>query len=105
MVKGFTLTNEESEDADEDDVLMDVYDFLDAGEVEVTVAGKSVKATTSLNKEEELAISFKNPVEIAAKANVEFVVTAKLNSDFDEYGEYIHFVIAKSSDISATDKN
>ena len=105
LVKGFTLTNEESEDADEDDVLMDVYDFLDAGEVEVTVAGKSVKATTSLNKEEELAISFKNPVEIAAKANVEFVVTAKLNSDFDEYGEYIHFVIAKSSDISATDKN
>jgi hypothetical protein len=72
---------------------MDTYDFLDVDSIEVSVAGKTVKANASINKDEELTISFKSDVELSAKENVEFIVSAELNDDFDEYGEYIHFTL------------
>jgi len=102
VVKSITLTNK-AIDGDED-VLMDTYDFLDVDSIEVSVAGKTVKANASINKDEELTISFKSDVELSAKENVEFIVSAELNDDFDEYGEYIHFTLW-TTDVSATDKN
>ena len=93
-VKSFVLKNTSNS--------LDTYDFLDVDSVEVSVAGKTVKATASINKDEELTISFKNEVELASKENAEFVVTTKLNSDFDEYGKFIQF---KVNSITANDKN
>ena len=81
---------------------LNTYDFLDIDSVKVTVAGKTVKATASIDKSEELTVSFKEDVEIAAKQNVEFIITSALNSDFDKYGSTIKF---NMTNISATDKN
>jgi hypothetical protein len=52
-----------------------------------------------------MSISFKDPLELAAREQVQIVVSAKFNSDFEDYGHTIILEIAKSSDVSATDKN
>jgi hypothetical protein len=75
---------------------------LDIDSVEVSVAGETVKANATINKDEELVVTFKKDVEISAKSSVEFVVSAGLNDDFDEYGKQIKF---EMTSISATDKN
>jgi len=94
-LKGFTLTNKNNG-------TLDTHDFLDIDSVKVSVAGETVKATASINKDQELTLSLKNDVEILAKQNVEIIVSAGLNSDFDEYGKTIQF---KVKSITATDKN
>jgi hypothetical protein len=84
---------------------MDIYDNFDVDSIEVTVDGEAVKANADLTKKEELTISFKNSIEIAAKQKVEVVVTTKLNSDFEDYGKKIKLIVKNESDLSATDKN
>jgi hypothetical protein len=95
-VNGFTLT---------DDANMDIYDNFDVASIEVSIDGKTQKATADLTKKEELTISFKNPVEIAAKQKVEVIVSTKFNSDFEDYGKKIRLIVKNESDLSATDKN
>ena len=93
-ISGFTLTDAGN---------LKIYDYFD--EIEVLVAGEAVKATTNVNKDEELTVSFKNAVEIAAKASTEFVVNVTLNDEFDEYGKNVVLSLKNVSDLSATDKN
>jgi len=91
LVNGFVLTNEGD---------LDLKDWLD--DVKVTVDGKSVKSTWSLDKE-ELTISF-DDVEIAQKTSSVFAVSVSLADDFDDFGDAINFQIAKWSDLKATEK-
>ena len=95
-VTGFTLTNTGS---------LDIYDTVDASDVEVTVDGKTVKADVKINKDQEMTISLKDSLELSAKQQVQVVVYTKFNSDFEDYGSTVILEIAKSSDLSATDKN
>jgi hypothetical protein len=95
-VNSFTLTNSGT---------LDIYDNIDADDVEVTIDGKVAKATVSINKDEEMTVSLKDSIEIAAKQQVEVIVSAKFNSDFEDYGNTILLKVASSSDLSATDKN
>ena len=95
-VAGFTLTNSGS---------LDIYDNIDAEDVEVSIDGKAVKANISINKSEEMSISLKESLEIAAKAQVEVIVSASFNDDFEDYGNTVMLKIEKPSDLSATDKN
>ena len=95
-VAGFTLTNSGS---------LDIYDNIDAEDVEVSIDGKTVKANISINKSEEMSISLKESLEIAAKAQVEVIVSASFNDDFEDYGNTVMLKIEKPSDLSATDKN
>jgi hypothetical protein len=73
--------------------------------VEVSIDGKTVKASVSINKDEEMTISLKDSLELAAKEQVQIVISTKFNSDFEDYGNTIILEMAKTSDISATDKN
>ena len=95
-VAGFTLTNSGS---------LDIYDNIDSEDVEVSVDGKTVKANISIDKSEEMSVSLKEDLEIAAKAQVEVIVYASFNDDFEDYGTTIKLQIEKPSDLSATDKN
>ena len=101
LVNSFTLTNTNPSIG----TRLDIYDNIDADDVEVTIDGKTVKANVSINKDEEMTVSLKDSLEIAAKAQVEVIIEASLNSDFEDYGRFVKLAIAKSSDISATDKN
>ena len=95
-VTGFTLTNTGT---------LDIYDTVDASDVEVTVDGKTVKADVKINKDEEMTISLKETLELSAKQQVQVVVYTKFNSDFEDYGSTVILEVAKASDLSATDKN
>jgi CO dehydrogenase/acetyl-CoA synthase delta subunit len=87
------------------DKALDIYDNIDADDVEVSIDGKTVKATVSINKDEEMTIALKDSLELAAKEQVQIIVSAKFNSDFEDYGTYVQLAMDKASDISATDKN
>jgi hypothetical protein len=52
-----------------------------------------------------MSVSLKEDLEIAAKAQVEVIVYASFNDDFEDYGTTIKLQIEKPSDLSATDKN
>ena len=52
-----------------------------------------------------MSVSLKEDIEIAAKAQVEVIVNASFNDDFEDYGNTIMLKIEKASDLSATDKN
>ena len=52
-----------------------------------------------------MSVSLKEDVEIAAKSQVEVIISASLNDDFEDYGKTIQLVVKKASDLSATDKN
>jgi hypothetical protein len=52
-----------------------------------------------------MSISLKESLEIAAKAQVEVIVSASFNDDFEDYGNTVMLKIEKPSDLSATDKN
>ena len=112
LVKGFTLTNlagtkqEDAEDADNnydysDLKQLDVEKYMD--KVVVKVAGKEIKASASINKDDELVISFKEDVEIAAKDNAEFTVEMSFVEDFDAYDSSIVYGIAQASHFNAID--
>ena len=96
LVKGFTLTNNPATWSGK----LDMEEFLD--KVEVSVDGENVKGLKFDVDDDELTISF-NEVEIAAKWNATFAVSISL-ADFDEYGTWAHFGIAKSADFNATEK-
>ena len=93
-VMSFTLTDNDNNAIEYDDYIEDV---------KVTVAGKEVKSSYNINKDDELVINLSN-VELAAKDNLEFVVSVKLADGFDNMWKSVNFYIAKASDISATDK-
>jgi hypothetical protein len=92
LVRGFTLTNSGG-------ISLDKY----ASEVEVTVAGKDQKIAWSINKDDELVISFKDDVEVEAKANAEIVVKASFSEEFDEYNKSIQLYLDENADFSAID--
>ena len=112
LVKGFTLTNlagTKQEDAEDDDnnydysdlKQLDVEKFMD--KVVVKVNDKEVKASANINKDDELVISFKDDVEVAAKENAEFTVEMSFSEDFDAYDSSIVYAIAKDSHFNAID--
>jgi hypothetical protein len=74
-------------------------------DVEVSIDGKDVKASVSINKDQEMTVSLKETLEISAKAQAEVIISTKFNSDLENYGRTIYLKIAKTSDVSATDKN
>jgi hypothetical protein len=84
LVKGFTLSNVSTTNN------VDIRKYLD--NAEVTVDGDKVSASYEVNKDDQLVISFKKDVEVAAKANVEVVVKASLSEDFDDYGKTVHTI-------------
>jgi hypothetical protein len=80
---------------------LDIKKYID--EVEVVAAGKTIKGVRyTVNDDDELDISF-DPYEIEAKGNVTFTVSISL-ADFDEYGDGVQLVVAKSSDVKITEK-
>ena len=95
LVKGFTLSNVSTTNN------VDIRKYLD--NAEVTVDGDKVSASYEVNKDDQLVISFKKDVEVAAKANVEVVVKASLSEDFDDYGKVINLKIAQAPDFNAID--
>jgi hypothetical protein len=97
LVKGFTLSL--TGVAGKNNV--DIRRYID--EVKATVAGEDTSISAEVNKDDQLVVSFKKDVEIAAKENVEFAVTASLSDDFNNYENVIKLNIAESSDFSALD--
>jgi hypothetical protein len=95
LVKGFTLSNVSTTNN------VDIRKYLD--NAEVTVDGDKVSISYEVNKDDQLVVSFKKEVEIAAKDNIEFTVSASLSDDFNNYGNVIKLNIAESSDFNATD--
>jgi hypothetical protein len=93
LVKGFTLSTSAG--------MVDIRKYLDGAEV--TIDGKSVSSSWEVNKDDQLVISLKKDVEVAAKANVEVVVKATLTEDFDDYGKSLTLSIAKTADFNAID--
>jgi hypothetical protein len=94
VVKGFTLTNKA-------DKALDMKEFLD--ELTVTVDSKDVKANYSVNKDDELVVTFKEDVEIAMNKSALFVLSASFK-DFDGYGDAVKYYIADESDFNAVEK-
>jgi ribosomal 50S subunit-recycling heat shock protein len=72
---------------------LDVEKYLD--EITVKVAGKEIKASANINKDDELVISFNNDAEIAAKENVEFTVEASFTEGFDAYDNSVIYAIVE----------
>jgi hypothetical protein len=52
-----------------------------------------------------MTVSLKETLEISAKAQAEVIISTKFNSDLENYGRTIYLKIAKTSDVSAIDKN
>jgi hypothetical protein len=81
---------------------MSAEDFVE--NVVVTANGEKVSGLkTSFNKDDELVVSF-NDVEVAARKNVTFAVSANLGNEFDEYTKTIAYAIQDSDDVSALEK-
>jgi hypothetical protein len=76
-------------------------EFLD--ELTVTVDSKEVKAKATVNKDDELVVSFSEDVEIAMNKSALFVFSASFK-DFDAYGDAVKYEIAKTSDVNAIEK-
>jgi hypothetical protein len=76
ILKGFTFKNAAGDD-------MDLRKYFD--KAEVTVAGEKVSGLeASVNKDDELVVSFKD-VEVAPKQKAEVVVKIALVEDFDQF--------------------
>jgi hypothetical protein len=97
VIKGFTLSLTGVAGSDN----VDIKRYLD--QAEATVDGDKVSISYEVNKDDQLVVSFKKEVEIAAKDNIEFTVSASLSDDFNNYGNVIKLNIAESSDFNATD--
>jgi hypothetical protein len=80
---------------------VDIRRYVD--EVKATVAGENVSISSEVNKDDQLVVSFKKEVEIEAKDNVEFTVSASLSDDFNNYGNVIKLNVAESADFNAID--
>jgi hypothetical protein len=95
LVKGFTLTNIAA-------TKVDVERYLD--KLTVTADGKDLKAKYNISKSDrdQIVISF-DDVEVAAKKNVEFVVSMSFNEDFEDYSKSIQYSIKEEVNFSAVD--
>jgi ribosomal 50S subunit-recycling heat shock protein len=80
---------------------VDLQKYLE--NIRVTVDGEVVKAKYSVNRDQDLTISF-DEIEIAAKKNSTFVVSMTLTEDFDDYAKYTRYSLVKESDFNATEK-
>jgi len=92
LVKGMTLTN---------DGKVDMKESLD--ELTVKVDSKEVKAKASVNKDDELVITFNEDVEIDINKKATFILEASFK-DFDDYGESVKYYIADTADFNAIEK-
>ena len=91
IVKGFTLTNAGK---------VDMKESLD--ELTVKVDSKEVKAKYSVNKDDELVVTFTDGVELGINKRATFILSASFK-DFNDYGEAITYYIAEDSDFNATE--
>jgi hypothetical protein len=81
---------------------LDLRRYLE--KAEVTVDGDTVSSTWEVNKDDQLVISFKKDVELAAKDNKEFVVSATFGDDFyNDYGKTLQLGVLETSDFNAVD--
>jgi hypothetical protein len=87
-----TLTN---------DGKVDMKESLD--ELTVKVDSKEVKAKASVNKDDELVITFNEDVEIDINKKATFILEASFK-DFDDYGESVKYYIADTADFNAIEK-
>jgi len=92
LVKGFTLTNAGK---------VDMKESLD--ELTIKADSKEVKAKYSVNKDDELVISFNDEVEIDMNKKTTFVLSASFK-DFDDYWESIQYYIDEDADFTAVEK-
>ena len=95
LMNGFTLKNPTSYAN-----AVDMDKFL--SDVEVTLDGKAIKAKYSVNRDQELTISF-DEIELAAKKNAIFVVSVSFSEDFDDYSKSTSYGIA-DGDFNAVEK-
>jgi hypothetical protein len=95
LMNGFTLKNPANYTN-----AVDMDKFL--SDVEVTLDGKAIKAKYSVNRDQELTISF-DETELAAKKNAIFVVSASFSEDFDDYSKSTFYGIA-DGDFNAVEK-
>ena len=75
-------------------------EFLD--KLTVTVDSKEIKAKASVNKDDELIVSF-DDVEVAMNKTALFVLSASFK-DFDGYGDAVQYYVADSSHVNAVEK-
>lgn len=92
LVKGFTLTNAGK---------VDMKESLD--ELTVKADSKEIKAKASVNKDDELVITFNEDVEIDINKKVTFVLEASFK-DFDDYGQAVEYYVAEEGDFNAVEK-
>ena len=92
LIKGFTLTNAGK---------VDMKESLD--ELTVKADSKEIKAKASVNKDDELVVSFNEDVLIDINKKVTFVLEASFK-DFDDYGESVEYYIAEEGDFNAVEK-
>jgi hypothetical protein len=92
IVKGFTLTNAGK---------VDMKESLD--ELTIKVDSDKVSAKYSVNKDDELVVTFSEDVEILMNKNKTFVLEASFK-DFDDYGESVEYYINDAaSDFNAVE--
>ena len=92
LVRWFTLSNAGK---------VDMKESLD--ELTVKADSKEIKAKASVNKDDELVVSFNEDVEIDINKKVTFVLSASFK-DFDDYGESVSYYIAEDADFNAVEK-
>jgi len=92
LVKGMTLTNSGK---------VDLKESLD--NLTVKVDSKEVKAKASINKDDELVVTFNEDVEIGINKKATFVLEASFK-DFDDYGESVALYVAENADFNAVEK-
>ena len=92
LVKGFTLTNSGK---------VDMKESLD--KLTVKADSEEVKAKASVNKDDELVVTFNEDVEIGINKKVTFILSASFK-DFDDYGEVVEYYVAEEGDFNAVEK-
>ena len=92
LVKGFTLSNAGK---------VDMKESLD--QLTVKVDWNEVKAKYSVNKDDELVVTFNSDVEIAMNKKATFVLSATFK-DFDDYGESVQYYLDEEADFNAVEK-
>ena len=91
IVKGFTLTNGGR---------VDMKESLD--KLTIKADSKEVDAKYSVNKDDELVVSFSDEVEVQMNKKVTFILYATFK-DFDDYGETIEYYISEDSNFNAVE--
>jgi hypothetical protein len=80
---------------------VDLKESLD--NLTVKVDSKEVKAKASINKDDELVVTFNEDVEIGINKKATFVLEASFK-DFDDYGESVALYVAENADFNAVEK-